>query len=278
MVESNLAFLQNLGGPLRRYNGQRVTPQLVDGCSYRVDVSTGPGATMQLVVSSKKLRMPAHTRENTPVAQQKIKPCRDKTDSLDYKLYTRTPPLPSSKLSKRSEHAIYRPPSPRSKKRVRQLVNHPDFDGNSSALEFYKVGPILGQGAFGKVQLAWQRITGRAVAVKSYSIAMKSNPEMFSQIKSELKLMSRFNHPCVIRLLETISNQSQTHAVMEYVQGQSLKALVRRHRHARRHPHAEVGGLDETSCAYIFSQLTAGLAHVHARNVVHRDIKLDNGE
>ena len=53
--------------------------------------------------------------------------------------------------------------------------------------------------------------------------------------------------------------------VMEYAGGGDLLRLIKRR-----------GNLDETDSKYIFKQIVFGMAHIHCRSVVHRDIKLDN--
>lgn len=53
--------------------------------------------------------------------------------------------------------------------------------------------------------------------------------------------------------------------VMEYAGGGDLLRLIRRK-----------GKLDEGDTKYIFKQIVYGIAHIHCRSVIHRDIKLDN--
>lgn len=56
--------------------------------------------------------------------------------------------------------------SPGSKKHLRKLkeeVCDPQWEGGSTSLNFYKMGPILGQGAFGKVVVAVRHVVRRMV-------------------------------------------------------------------------------------------------------------------
>ena len=55
--------------------------------------------------------------------------------------------------------------------------------GCSTGLEYYTIGPAIGQGAFGSVNLAWHRVTGAAVAVKTYGSSFwKKDPTMLAQV------------------------------------------------------------------------------------------------
>ena len=53
--------------------------------------------------------------------------------------------------------------------------------------------------------------------------------------------------------------------VMEYAGGGDLLRLIKRK-----------GKLQESDAKFIFKQIAYGLAHIHCRSVIHRDIKLDN--
>lgn len=49
--------------------------------------------------------------------------------------------------------------------------------------EYYKVGKVIGKGAFGKVNLAIHRLTGRFVALKSISKAMMSDESSLKKVR-----------------------------------------------------------------------------------------------
>ena len=156
--------------------------------------------------------------------------------------------------------------SSRSRRRAAHSIAREGFKGSSKGLEFYKTGPVLGQGAFGKVTLGWHRITGRTVAIKTYTSAIKNDPSMWRQVKNEMRCMKRLHFPSVVHLHEMITTKLYTHLIMEFVQGQSLKALMRRSKAQQ--------CLPEDMCKLIGEQVSSGLCHIHDRNVVHRDIKV----
>lgn len=77
--------------------------------------------------------------------------------------------------------------------------------------------------------------------------------------------MKKIKHINVIRLLEVFENPKEVFIVMEYAGGGDLLHYVK-----------EKKRLSEKEGKTIFRQIVYGLAHIHSRNVLHRDIKLDN--
>jgi serine/threonine protein kinase len=78
-------------------------------------------------------------------------------------------------------------------------------------------------------------------------------------------LLKKIKHSNVIRLLEVFESTRHLLIVMEYAGGGDLLRLVKRK-----------GRLEESDAKFIFKQIAYGLAHIHCRSVIHRDIKLDN--
>ena len=67
-------------------------------------------------------------------------------------------------------------------------------------LNFYKYGRLIGQGAFGKVNLGLNVLTGRVVAIKSFNkSSLNSNSENMKKILYETNLMKKLNHPNITK-------------------------------------------------------------------------------
>jgi serine/threonine protein kinase len=60
--------------------------------------------------------------------------------------------------------------------------------------EYYKVGKVIGKGAFGKVNLAIHRLTGKFVALKSISKAMMSDESSLKKVRQEYNILKRARH------------------------------------------------------------------------------------
>ena len=80
----------------------------------------------------------------------------------------------------------------------------------NTSLQFYKYGRLIGQGAFGKVNLGLNILTGRIVAVKSFN---KNNAELtgdnMKKIKYETDLMKKLNHPNITKILEMFEDEKK---------------------------------------------------------------------
>lgn len=85
-------------------------------------------------------------------------------------------------------------------------------------------------------------------------------------MQHEVKILLKLNrHPNVVKLFETFETGRHILLVMELCAGGDLLNYVRKRKK-----------LDEIAAKYLFKQLIEGLGYLHSKNVLHRDIKLDN--
>ncbi len=134
-----------------------------------------------------------------------------------------------------------------------------------TTLEYYKMVKLIGKGAFGKVALAIHKLTGKYVAIKTIEKDHLKDEFSRRKVLREIYIMKKIKHVNVIRLLEVFESAKQVLMVMEYAGGGDLLHYVRQKKY-----------LTEAEARPIFRQVVYGLAHIHSRNVLHRDIKLDN--
>ena len=133
-------------------------------------------------------------------------------------------------------------------------------------LNFYLYGRLIGQGAFGKVNLGLNVLTGRVVAIKSFNKKnLGKNGENMRKILYETSLMKKLNHPNITKILEVFEDQEYILISMEYINGGNLFSFVKKRRK-----------LSEKIAKFLFKQIILGIKHIHSHNIVHRDIKLEN--
>jgi TolB-like protein len=104
----------------------------------------------------------------------------------------------------------------------------------------------------------------RAVALKVLrpELAAILGPERFLR---EIRLTARLDHPAILPLLDSGTDNGRLWYVMPYVEGGSLRDRLR----------VEVQlGVEEA--VRIASEVAGALDHAHARGIVHRDIKPEN--
>lgn len=134
-----------------------------------------------------------------------------------------------------------------------------------SNISFYKFGRVIGKGAFGKVNIGLHILTGRIVAIKSFNKTKFTDQKSKNKIMNEIKIMKSLKHFSVVKLLDTIETEKYILLVMENVLGGDLLTFIKKR-----------NKLPEKTAKFIFKQLLQSLKYIHNKNIVHRDIKLDN--
>merc|ERR1740121_222686 len=102
------------------------------------------------------------------------------------------------------------------------------------------------------------------VAVKTYVKSEMSRRDS-RNMRVELKIHQGLKHPAIVELLDVFESRSQVRIVLEQLQGGELFERVQHE-----------GPLGEVESAQITLQLLRALAYLHARRVVHHDLKMEN--
>ena len=134
-----------------------------------------------------------------------------------------------------------------------------------SQVSFYKFGRLIGRGAFGKVNLGLHILTGRIVAIKSFNKNKLKNERAKAKIYHEINLMKNLRHSSVANILDTFETKNYILIIMENIAGGDLLTFVKKRTK-----------LNEKMSKCIFKQLLLAIKYIHSKNIVHRDIKLDN--
>ena len=138
---------------------------------------------------------------------------------------------------------------------MRSIVNPTD------PLTLYTINQKLGQGASGSVYHATDNRTGEAVAIKQMDLAAQPRKEL---IVNEVLIMKDTAHPNIVQFKDAFLVKNDLWVVMELMEGGPLNDVV------------DAVELDEDQIAAICKETLAGLADLHSRNIIHRDIKSDN--
>lgn len=128
----------------------------------------------------------------------------------------------------------------------------------------YEVLRELGRGGMGEVFLARDEILERQVAIKTVRDGFLADPMAKARFLREARAVAALSHPNIAAVFEAGETEDGPYLVMEFVEGETLTELRRRHS-----PSAE-------RLIDIAKQLARALAHAHARNILHRDIKSSN--
>jgi len=89
---------------------------------------------------------------------------------------------------------------------------------------------LLGRGAFGKVNLALQKLTRKLVAIKSINKKFLNDEHSLRKIENEISLLRTMRHASVVKLFETFETEKHYLFVMELCAGGDLLSYVRKRR------------------------------------------------
>jgi serine/threonine-protein kinase len=128
----------------------------------------------------------------------------------------------------------------------------------------YRLHEQLGRGGMGAVWRARDERLGRDVALKVLHSWVAEDPELRERFDREASALARLEHPNVVRLYDVVEDKKQTVLVLELVHGEGLHTLAAGRR------------LEWDEVRRYCSSVAAGLAHAHARGVVHRDLTPSN--
>ncbi|GAA0158900.1 hypothetical protein LIER_15809 [Lithospermum erythrorhizon] len=130
----------------------------------------------------------------------------------------------------------------------------------------YEIGKLLGCGAFAKVYHARDVRNGQSVAIKIINKnKIPLNANSMSNIKREISIMKKLNHPNIVKLFEVLASKTRIYFVMEFIKGGELFAKIAKH-----------GRFSEDLSRKCFQQLISAVSYCHARGIYHRDLKPEN--
>jgi len=128
----------------------------------------------------------------------------------------------------------------------------------------FEIAELLGRGGMGAVYKARQPILDRWVALKVLPPESTSRAGFTERFNREARALARLNHPNIVAVHEFGQAAGMPFFVMEYVEGVTLRQLVRERR------------LDPREALRIVPQICEALQFAHDEGVVHRDIKPEN--
>lgn len=133
------------------------------------------------------------------------------------------------------------------------------FDGR------YRIQRRLGKGGMARVYLAEDESLDRQVAIKILEDRHSDDPHFVERFQREARAAARLNHPNLVQIYDRAQVDGTSYIVMEYVEGETLKDLIRRE-----------APLDPRRAIGIAMQVLAALRVAHQAGVIHRDIKPQN--
>lgn len=148
----------------------------------------------------------------------------------------------------------------------------------------YELLSVIGQGGFGIVYLAWDRVLECRFAIKEYmpstialrdgdshvSLKLASDREIFEiglrSFVNEAQLLASFDHPALVKVYRFWKANGTAYMLMPYYEGPTLKEVLER----------GTRKMDEAWLRELLVPLTGALSVLHSHQCCHRDIAPDN--
>ena len=128
----------------------------------------------------------------------------------------------------------------------------------------YRIERELGHGGMAIVYLATDRETDRTVAVKALrpEVLLQRGRERF---EAEVRHTRTLRHPNIVPVLDAGSSDGWMYLVMPYIDGETLRARLKR-----------TGRASPSETVRVMRDVLAALQHAHDAGIVHRDVKPSN--
>jgi len=129
----------------------------------------------------------------------------------------------------------------------------------------YAIEALLGRGGLGEVYRARHVELGTTHAVKVLAPALGGDAKVVQLLVEEARKLAQVRHDAIVAYEGLFRDeQGRRYLVMEFVEGPSLAAILTGHR------------LEADDVLRLRDRLAEGLAAVHSRGIIHRDISPDN--
>ncbi len=133
--------------------------------------------------------------------------------------------------------------------------------------EAYRVDALIAEGGMGRVYEARHlRLPGRTFAIKILHRALATDTEVVGRFRREAEIADAIEHPNVIRIHDVHATADGVpFIVCERLRGEDLGQRLERE-----------GRMSIADTVHVLRQVCDVLAAVHARGVIHRDLKPNN--
>ncbi|HKF00071.1 MAG TPA: Stk1 family PASTA domain-containing Ser/Thr kinase [Actinomycetes bacterium] len=129
----------------------------------------------------------------------------------------------------------------------------------------YEVGRLLGAGGMAEVYEGRDRLLARRVAIKVLLPQYSRDPAFLTRFKREAQSAASLAHPNIVGVYDTGVQAGTNFIVMEYIEGRTLRDIIRTE-----------GPLLPERAAEVAADVCSALSAAHARGIIHRDIKPAN--
>ncbi|RHY48014.1 hypothetical protein DYB28_003823 [Aphanomyces astaci] len=163
-----------------------------------------------------------------------------------------------------------------------------DWLNSRTMINNYIILESLGAGSYAEVKLCKEKGTGRLFAMKFIDrdvmhkqAKLNKQPDNLMDIKREIAIMKKLNHPNVLRLFEVMDDphMNKLFLVLEYMQLGDLLSFKKSQKKlagATTTVDTVCEPMSDRELHGVALQVLQGLAYLHEQNIVHGDLKPQN--
>jgi serine/threonine protein kinase len=129
----------------------------------------------------------------------------------------------------------------------------------------YEILEQLGGGGMAIIYKGRDTLLNRLVSIKVLRPEFTCDEDFVQRFRREAQAIASLSHPNIVSIYDVGSENSVYYLVMEYVEGDNLKNIIRAQ-----------GKIEIERALEIARQISDALQHAHENNIVHRDIKPQN--
>jgi len=141
---------------------------------------------------------------------------------------------------------------------------------NAIKINDYKLIKLIGKGTFGDVYLTSNINNSKFYATKRIEFIKTENKTISKYLINEIKIMNELDHPNLIKLHKMLKSNNHFYFIMDYCNGGTLSSILTDYKLYFGRP------FSQEIIQYFMIQIVDGLKYIHSKNIIHRDIKLDN--
>ena len=137
-------------------------------------------------------------------------------------------------------------------------------------ITYYYLIKEIGKGASSTVYLTVDEKKDELVAVKSIPLSNINKDNGKLRLEREITLLHKLQHDNIVKIKNQLNTKNNFYLIIEYCNGGTLGDYKRYYEKKTKTT------LNELFIQKIMRQVTDGLEYMHSKNIVHRDINLDN--
>ena len=124
---------------------------------------------------------------------------------------------------------------------------------------------VLGKGSFGVVYLGTDIANDKYVALKKIPAEIINDAQKIESLSNEILISSGVDNVNLVRILDLTEIENNKYIVYEFCNGGDLRRYLRFFK-----------TFDEKAIQYFMSQILNGLSELHAKKIIHHDLKPEN--